>query len=174
MNPAKAKALLQEQIDKSREIQGMPRFCAEWFCRFHILGRQLRDRRENRARLEIEDEYDVQHLLHALLHLYCDDIRTEEWTPSYPGAASRMDFLLTKEKIVVEVKKTRQGLGAKEVGDQLIIDASRYAGHPDCQALFCFVYDPEARIPNPGGIEHDLGRKHGEIEVEAFIYPKGK
>jgi REase_DpnII-MboI len=64
-------------------------------------------------------EYDVQDLLHALLHLYCDDIRTEEWTPSYAGASSRMDFLLKKEKIVVEVKKTRQGLDAREVGEQL-------------------------------------------------------
>jgi hypothetical protein len=143
------------------------------FSRFHRLGRQLRARRENRETLAIDDEYDVQDLLHALLHLYSDDIRPEQWTPSYAGASSKMDFLLKKEKIVIEVKKTRSGLAAKEVGEQLIVDAAKYAQHPDCQALFCFVYDPEGRIANPIGIERDLARKDGGMEVEVFIYPKG-
>jgi hypothetical protein len=62
--------------------------------RFHSIARQLAQRREDRTTLEIEDEYDVQDLLHALLRLYFDDIRPEEWTPSYGGASSRMDFLL--------------------------------------------------------------------------------
>src|SRR6266567_1415906 len=36
---------------------------------FHRVARQLRFRRENRATLEINDEYDVQDLLHALLKM---------------------------------------------------------------------------------------------------------
>ena len=143
------------------------------FSRFHLVSRQLRERREGRPTLEIEDEYDVQDLLHALLHIYTDDIRKEEWTPSYAGGSSRMDFLLKQEQIVVEVKKTRKGLGAKEIGDQLIIDIGRYQEHPDCHTLFCFVYDPEARIGNPVGIERDLKSQSKDIEVEVFIFPKG-
>jgi hypothetical protein len=50
--------------------------------RFHEVARQLTHRRENRGTLEIKDEYDVQDLLHALLHIHVDDIRPEEWTPS--------------------------------------------------------------------------------------------
>ena len=42
----------------------------------------------------MEDEYDVQDLFHALLTIYFEDIRKEEWSPSYAGGASRMDFLL--------------------------------------------------------------------------------
>jgi len=53
-----------------------------------------------------------------LLKIYFDDIRTEEWTPSRAGKASRMDFLLKKEKCVIEVKKTRKTLKGKEVGDE--------------------------------------------------------
>ena len=45
-------------------------------------------------------------LLHALLLLYFDDIRAEEWTPSYAGKSARMDFLLKNEGVVIEVKKT--------------------------------------------------------------------
>ncbi len=145
----------------------------ELFRRFHLVGRQLRQRREARPTIEIEDEYDVQDMLHSLLHLYADDIRAEEWTPSYAGGGARMDFLLKKEKIVIEVKKTRKGLQAKEVGDQLIIDTGRYSAHPECRSLFCFVYDPEGRISNPAGLESDLSRKDDTIDVEVFIFPKG-
>jgi len=45
--------------------------------------------------------------------------------PSFAGAASRMDFLLKAEKIVVECKMARKGLGPKEVGEQLITDIAR-------------------------------------------------
>lgn len=75
------------------------------FMRFYKIARQLRNRHDNRQTLSIEDEYDVQDLLHALLHLYFDDIRPEEWTPSYAGKSARVDFLLKNEKTVIEVKK---------------------------------------------------------------------
>ena len=130
------------------------------FMRFYKIARQLRNRHDNRQTLSIEDEYDVQDLLHALLHLYFDDIRPEEWTPSYAGKSARVDFLLKNEKTVIEVKKTRHGLADKEVGDQLIIDVDRYKGHPDCEKLICFVYDPEGRIGNPNGIMDDLNTRH--------------
>ena len=130
------------------------------FMRFHKIARQLRNRHGNRETLSIEDEYDVQDLLHALLYLYYDDVRAEEWTPSYAGKSARVDFLLKNEKTVIEVKKTRQGLADKEVGDQLIIDVDRYKEHPDCEKLICFVYDPEGRIGNPNGIMDDLNTRH--------------
>lgn len=99
-------------------------------------------------------------MLHALLQLYFDDIRDEEWTPSYAGSAARVDFLLKNEKTVIEVKKTRQGLADKEVGNQLIEDIERYKVHPDCEKLVCFVYDPEGRIGNPNGVMNDLNNRH--------------
>ncbi|ODS32894.1 MAG: hypothetical protein SCARUB_02000 [Candidatus Scalindua rubra] len=66
--------------------------------KFHFVARQLRNRFNNRPTLEIEDEYDVQDLLHSLLKIYFDDIRVEEWVPSYAGSSSRIDFLLKKGK----------------------------------------------------------------------------
>lgn len=140
--------------------------------RFHRIARQLAHRREDRTTLKIKDEYDVQDLLHALLNLYFDDIRPEEWTPSYGGGASRMDFLLKDRAIVVEAKMTRKGLTAKEVSEQLIIDAARYRQHPDCKTLICFVYDPEAFVKNPRGVERDLAKLSGNgLEVVCVITP---
>ncbi|MCR5448357.1 MAG: hypothetical protein K6F23_03080 [Solobacterium sp.] len=140
------------------------------FNRFHRIARQLRSRHEARPTLSIGDEYDVQDLLHALLKLYFDDVRPEEWTPSYAGKSARMDFLLKNEKTVIEVKKTRQGLADKELGDQLIIDVDRYKVHPDCQKLICFVYDPEGRIGNPEGLMNDLNTQHQGF-AEVIIEP---
>lgn len=130
------------------------------FTHFYKVARQLRCRYDNRETLKIEDEYDVQDLLHALLVLYFDDVRAEEWTPSYAGKSARMDFLLKNERVVIEVKKTRLGLADKELGDQLIIDVDRYKAHPDCERLICFVYDPEGRVGNPNGLITDLNKRH--------------
>lgn len=113
------------------------------FERFHTVARQLRARHDGRPTLNVADEYDVQDLLHALLRVYFDDVRAEEWTPSYAGGASRMDFILNEYGVVIEVKKTRAGMAAKDVGDQLLIDIMRYKAHPGTKILYCFVYDPD-------------------------------
>ena len=140
--------------------------------RFHLVVRQLRERHDSRETLSVEDEYDVQDLLHSLLTLHFDDIRPEECTPSYAGSSSRVDFLLKQEQIVIEVKKTRKGLAAKQIGEQLIVDIARYKDHPDCKKLLCFVYDPEGRIANPRGIENDLNRDDGDLPVKVIITPR--
>jgi hypothetical protein len=140
--------------------------------RFHAVVRQLRSRHEGRPTLDVSDEYDVQDLLHALLVEHFDDVRPEEYTPSYAGSSSRTDFLLRAEEIVIEAKKTRKGLAAKEVGNQLIVDIARYKAHPACKALVCFVYDPEGRISNPRGIEADLeSAGDDQMRVRVFIRP---
>jgi hypothetical protein len=142
--------------------------------RFHQIVRQLRRRYDNRNTIDVEDEYDVQDLLHSLLIQYFDDIRPEEPTPSYAGGAGRMDFLLKDERIVVETKITRKGKGTedKRVGNELLQDIDRYKAHPDCSTLICFVYDPDGRISNPVGLISDLEKKNAsDLRVIVYIKP---
>lgn len=142
------------------------------FERFHSVARQIKNRYNNRDTIKINDEYDVQDLLYALLRLYFDDIRPEEYTPSYAGSRTRMDFLLKKERTVIEVKKTRDNLKDKEVGNELILDIARYKAHPECSRLICFVYDPESKIENPRGLEDDLSNlTSDDLLVEVYIRP---
>ncbi len=140
--------------------------------RFHVAARALQNRHNGRPAHEINDEYDVQDLLHALLRLHFDDVRPEEWTPSYAGSSSRVDFLLKEERIVIEVKKTRASLKTRHLGEQLIVDRARYEHHPDCDTLVCFVYDPEGRIGNPAGMERDLEKHGGTLKMRVIIAPK--
>lgn len=142
------------------------------FDRFHIICKQLRERYNSRETLNVCDEYDVQDLMHSLLCVYFDDIRAEEWTPSYAGSCSRQDFLLKKEKIVIEIKKTRKGLEDKQVGEQLIVDIERYKSHQDCKNLLCFIYDPDERISNPRGLENDLTKVTDGLNVIIIVTQK--
>ncbi|MMZ64232.1 hypothetical protein D1872_265390 [compost metagenome] len=142
------------------------------FDRFHFVARQLRHRYSNRETLKITDEYDVQDLLHALLKMNFDDIRPEEWNPSYAGGSTRSDFLLKPEQVVLEIKKTRPSMTDKDLGNQLIIDVAKYKQHPDCKVLICFVYDPEGIIGNSKGMEDDLNKLSTEnMRVLTIIRP---
>jgi hypothetical protein len=123
--------------------------------------------------VRIVDEYDVQDLMHALLTLHFEDVRTEEVTPSVAGRAGRMDFLLKTEGLVVETKMTRRNLKQKEVGDELIIDMRRYRSHPDLRTLVCFVYDPGGFCRAPVSLENDLSGTHGGFRSVVIVCPTG-
>jgi REase_DpnII-MboI len=139
---------------------------------FHRIVGQLEVRYETRETLKITDEYDVQDLLRSLLHLYFTDIRPEEGTPSSAARCSRVDFILKNENIGIEVKKTRAGLTAKKLSDELILDIHRYQSHQNCKTLICFVYDPDGKISNPRGVEIDLmNGKYGDFDVHVLIRP---
>ncbi|WP_315739640.1 hypothetical protein [Escherichia coli] len=68
----------------------------------------LTHRRKGSQSLSFSNEYDVQDLLHALLRPWVQDIRPEEFTPSYAGSSTRMDFLLPAHKLVLETKIVRK------------------------------------------------------------------
>ena len=165
--------ILEFGLNSDEQFTTNPIAIIELLCMyFHSVVRQLRVRHSDRSTLDVTDEYDVQDLLHALLRIHFRDIRPEEWTPSYAGNSSRMDFLLKPEKTVIEVKMTRKSMSDKDLVDQLIVDLTRYENHPDCEMLVCFVYDPDGRIGNPNAIISDLeGNKRG-LPLRVFIYPK--
>lgn len=133
----------------------------------------LTHRRKGAQSLSFSNEYDVQDLLHALLRPWIQDIRPEEFTPSYAGSSTRMDFLFPTHQMVIETKIVRDRNHAKKIGDELIIDIEHYRKHPDCSSLWCVVYDPEHLITNSEGLKTDLegprSSKDGEVQVRVFV-----
>jgi hypothetical protein len=143
------------------------------FSNFHKVVRQLRQRYNNRETISVNEEYDVQDLLHSILKIFFSDIRPEEYTPSYAGSHRRMDFLLKTEKTVIEVKMTRTSLKNKQASEQLNDDIITYKSHNDCSTLVCFIYDPDGWISNPIGFETDLSNQSSDdLKVKAYIFPK--
>lgn len=137
--------------------------------RLSSVARQLQERYGDRDTIEINDEYDVQDLFHALLKLYFDDIREEEWAPSYAGKSPRIDFLLKQETIAVEIKITRSGRGNDDILEELSEDKEHYRAHPDCEFLVCYVHDPGYEISNPAGFEEDLSEDTDKLTTEVIV-----
>ena len=133
----------------------------------------LTHRRKGAQSLSFASEYDVQDLLHAMLRPWINDIRPEEFTPSYAGSSTRMDFLLPAHSLVIETKLVRDRAHAKRIGDELIIDIEHYRRHPNCKRLWCVVYDPDNVITNAEGLRSDLegsrSTKDGEVIVRVFV-----
>ena len=163
----------QEPAPQSLQTGSDPVELVRVLCRrFHSVARQLRLRGEYRATVSVEDELDVQDLLHALLRIQFDDIGTEEWTPSYAEGASRTTFLLHDNRLAVLVKKTRNGLTAKDLTEQLRIDTERYRTKSRCTSLLCFIYDPEGRIGNPRALETSLTTVSDSLTIDVLVAPK--
>jgi hypothetical protein len=127
-----------------------------FFRKFDKIVNRLQERHEDRPTITVADEYDIRDIIHPFLLVRFEDTCTEEWTPSYVGKSSRMDFLLKNERIVIESKITRERHGQKEIGDELIVDKERYRSHPDCKTLICFIYDKNSFIENPQGFVKDI------------------
>jgi hypothetical protein len=163
----------QKPVSQSSQAASDPVERVKTLCyRFHSVARQLRLRGEYRATLSVEDEFDAQDLLHALLRIQFDNIETDEWTPSYSSGAPRTTLLLNDGRLAVIVKKTRPGLNAKDLTDQLRIDAERYRSYGCCRTLLCFMYDPEGRIGNPRGLEASLTSVTDSFVVDVLVAPK--
>jgi hypothetical protein len=133
----------------------------------------LTHRRKGAQSLSFSSEYDVQDLLHALLRPWVADIRPEEFTPSYAGSSTRMDFLLPAYSLVIELKFVRDRNHGKRIGDELIIDIEHYRRHPNCKFLWCVIYDPEKLLLNAEGLKNDLnGRRDtpdGTVTVHVLV-----
>jgi hypothetical protein len=140
--------------------------------RFHAVVRQLRLRKDYRPTLEVEDIYDLQDLLCALLKMEFDEVGVDEWSPPYTDGGSRKTFLLDKDQIAFVAKKTGQGLTPKDFGEQVSADTARYAARAKCTVLFCFIYDPEGRIGSPTRLESDLTSVRDRCAVEVLVAPK--
>ncbi|MBH0182980.1 MAG: hypothetical protein HP490_15235 [Nitrospira sp.] len=140
--------------------------------RLHAVARQLRLRKDSRPTVEIEDDYDLQDLLRALLKMEFDEVGTDEWTPPYAGSLPRTTILLNREQIAIVAKKTRSGMTTKDIAEQVSTDSAFYSARNKCTTLFCFVYDPEGRIGSPKRLETDLTRISDRYNVEVLVAPK--
>lgn len=130
------------------------------------VARQLLKRQAGRHPFTIVDEYDIQDLLRALLHLEFSDVRPEEWNPSYAGKSSRTDFLLPEARTAIEVKHARANHAQASIVTELNTDAKRYRDHPSVDHLVCVVWDTDRKLSNPSALKSDVERhENGFVTV---------
>ncbi|MER6828971.1 hypothetical protein ABT352_23530 [Streptosporangium sp. NPDC000563] len=164
------RSILQGLIYAVAEVAPTLRELAELFSRFPSFLQVLQNSdRLNIPSPTIENEGDLQVLVHACLRLFYEDVRPEDFVPEYGGGRSRVDFLLPEAGIVVETKMTRETLSDKKVGEELLIDWGRYSKHPDCRGIFALVYDPERRLQNPIGLQSDLTQEQNNPATRVLV-----
>jgi hypothetical protein len=154
-----------------------PEFRSSYFLQllidnFHTVAKQLESRHSQRDTLNVNDEYDVQDLMYALLKIGFKDVRKEDNLPSFAGSNTRVDFVLKSEGTLIEAKMARKGLKDKEIGNELMLDILRYGQSSEYNRLICFIYDPKSYVTNPRGLEADLQKlSTEEFFIEVYIRP---
>jgi hypothetical protein len=107
--------------------------------------------RKAKASYVIDDEYDVQDLLQALLRAYLKFSIQENPLPKVAGAKSgRADISVEELGVLIEVKYVRGPDDQKKLFDEFSQDLILYAQWPPLKILFYVIYnssdlrDPEA------------------------------
>lgn len=126
--------------------------------RLLYVQRELLNRHAGRPTLRVDDEHDSQDLCRAVLRIFFDDVRPEDYTPSYAGASSRIDFILPEYELAVELKHSRPSMDAAALGAELLVDVARYSERTDVRHLVCLVFDHTGQLSNPRGLESDLSK----------------
>lgn len=119
-----------------------------------------KNRYAGRKTLEISDEYDVQNLLHGVLHIAFDDIRPEVPCPDHGGVSTRTDFFLPSAGIMIEVKYSRKGKKQSTILNELIVDIAHYKKYPGIKQLVCYIWDTEHNLKNAIALKTDLEKSN--------------
>ncbi|MDN3240882.1 hypothetical protein [Glycomyces tritici] len=180
--PARFVNPIREQCDILRELDDFQVLRPEkTLSQLEAMGRRLpevfRELREQTRRHDawvMKNEYDVQDVLSLILKGQFDDVRDEESAPSFAGSGYRMDFWLKKERIAIEVKMTRQGLSAKKLRDELLVDIVQYQKFPEAKGLFIYVYDPTHRVGNTTAFETDLNQADARFPIRTVVGRLGR
>jgi hypothetical protein len=138
---------------------------------FASAAKVLGSRRRKRKAFDLQDEYDLQDLLEALLRVHFNDVRPEEPNPSVAGQSTRVDFFLKRERFIVEAKMARNNYKDAKIGDDLIKDVARYQARDDYDTLVCFIYDPGFLIKNPSGLAADVQSQQSRLATKVLYGP---
>src|SRR4051794_9154632 len=104
--------------------------------------RQLRDRHDGRSTLRVEDVYDLEDFVRAVLHLHFDDVRCERRTPRY-SQGMRTDFVVGPERIAVGVKLVDTAADVERVAAEVRDDVAYYERQTDRGGFVALIFDPE-------------------------------
>lgn len=118
----------------------------------------------NLQKIQIENEYDLQHLLYAVLKPLCVDIRREVTEDSGVGAI-RSDIKIPSLNTVIEAKCTRKSMALKKLTEEIEADIVHYKA--DC--IYFYIYDKEKIVKDKYVFEKNFNRNFDGKEVRMII-----
>lgn len=138
--------------------------------RFDAVVRQMEKRDRKKPPLTMEDEYDVQYLLAALLRLKFRQVVLEDPIRKRSGGSGRIDISLPTQRTWIETKFARPGDTEKKFRDEFAKDFELYR-NGDLDVLYCFVYDPDRVLREAAEMEEDLSEQRDKFETIVVVRP---
>lgn len=128
-------------------------------------------RRKDRKKFEINDEYDVQDITYLILRSVFFNLQFENPHFKTGGTHSRVDLMLEKEGIDIELKMIKKtDNDEKRFIEQIKIDINDYATWGGLKDLIVFVYDPFNKTTNKNNFYELSGiKKINNIEFVVHV-----
>jgi hypothetical protein len=147
--------------------------------RFHVAAKYLSNRsRDNKKSLgyRIDDEYDVQDLLYAILKPVIHDLEREDPVPKIAGDSGRVDLCSPSCGMVIEIKYAKSPGRASALSSECRERIVLYSNWPHLRHLNFFIYDPGSNLSDPDNFIQGLTSpvtKFGdnEFSVATIISP---
>lgn len=119
---------------------------------------------ENLQAIKIENEYDLQHLLYAVLKPLHKDARKEVTEDSGIGAI-RSDIKIASLNSIIEAKCTRKTMSLKKLTEELEADIVHYKA----DYIYFYIYDKEKIIKDKQNFEANFNKKFDGKKVAVVI-----
>lgn len=145
--------------------------------RFTSAAKSLQERRAGEPTIEMKNEYDVQDILFVMLKPHFPSLRIEEVVAGKDSEKFlKIDFLVTSEKVAIEVKYIRDNNHARSITKEINDDIQTYHKHQDCNHLIFFVYDKALLLKNPDILEDEYSKTQifdgKEMRIDLRVRPK--
>lgn len=126
---------------------------------FKSASSYLTDRRKGKHPIKLDDEYDMQDILHCILTPFFPTMGSEE---VIAGNAERrflkIDFMINDERIGIECKFIRDKTHANGITKELNDDIQTYHKHQNCDTLIFFIFDKNMDISKPKRLEKEYSK----------------
>jgi hypothetical protein len=126
---------------------------------------------KNKQPYDIEDEYDVQDLLHGILRAYVKYSVQEDPIPKVAGSkSSRADISIEELSLLIEIKYARGPNDQKRIFEEISQDLTLYTAWKPLKTLFVVIYnsgdlkDPEA-LEKLGGEKEISGKRFNVVVI---------
>ena len=115
-------------------------------------------------KIQIENEYDLQHLLYAVIKPLYPDARREVSDDSGVGTV-RSDIIILSLNTIIEAKCTRTSTNLKKLTEEIEADIVHYKA----DYIFFYIYDKEKIIKDRHAFETNFNRSFDGKEVRIII-----
>lgn len=144
----------------------------KWLKNFHFYMEELVERAPHGKatitqalqQIEIQNEYDIQHLLYSLIKPIFPQARTETVDDTGYGGI-RYDIVIDDYDLTIETKCTREKMTERQLTEEIAADSFHYKkGH-----VFFFVYDRYKIIRNKTAFETAYSREENGKTLRTIV-----